>query len=112
MNTLDPSTERAARTFLSAIRKLYPVLGGVIFGSRARGDYGADSDADLAVLLPGDPGSTVNTMLEMIDAAYEVELESGIVISPLPIWQDQWNYPESFSNPGLLRNIQREGIPL
>jgi hypothetical protein len=87
-------------------------MGGVVFGSRARGDYRADSDADLAVLLPGDHGSTVNTMLEMIDAAYEVELESGIVISPLPIWQDQWNHPESFSNPSLLRNIQREGIPL
>lgn len=112
MNTLDPSTERAARTFLNAIGKLYPVMGGVVFGSRARGDYRADSDADLAVLLPGDHGSTVNTMLEMIDAAYEVELESGIVISPLPIWQDQWNHPESFSNPSLLRNIQREGIPL
>lgn len=112
MSTLDPSTERAARTFLSAIGKLYPVMGGVVFGSRARGDYRADSDADLAVLLPGDHGSTVNTMLEMIDAAYEVELESGIVISPLPIWQDQWDHPENFSNPRLLRNIQREGIPL
>jgi predicted nucleotidyltransferase len=112
VNMLDPSTERAARTFLSAIRKLYPVMGGVVFGSRARGDYRADSDTDIAVLLPGDHGSTVNTMMAMIDAAYEVELESGIVISPLPIWQDQWDHPESFSNPSLLRNIQRDGIPL
>ncbi len=112
MNTLDPSTERAARAFLRAIEKLYPVTGAVVFGSRARGDHAADSDADLAVLLPGVHGSTVNTMLEMIDAAYEVELESGIVVSPLPIWQDQWDHPERFSNPSLLRNIQREGVRL
>ena len=112
MNTLDPSTERAARAFLSAIGKLYPVMGALVYGSRARGDHTADSDADLAVLLPGVHGSTVNTMLEMIDAAYAVELESGIVVSPLPIWQDQWDHPEQFSNPSLLRNIQREGVLL
>ena len=112
MNTLDPSTERAARAFLSAIGKLYPVIGGIVFGSRARGSYKADSDADLAILLPGPHGSTINTMLEMIDAAYAVELESGIVVSPLPIWQDQWEHPERFSNPNLLRNIQREGVRL
>jgi predicted nucleotidyltransferase len=87
-------------------------MGAVVFGSRARGDHKADSDADLAVLLPGTHGSTVNTMLEMIDAAYAVELESGIVVSPLPIWQDQWDHPEQFSNPSLLRNIQREGVRL
>ncbi len=112
MNTLDPTTERAARAFLSAIGKLYPVVGAVIFGSRARGDHAADSDADLAVLLPGAHGSTIDTMLEMIDAAYAVELESGIVVSPLPIWQDQWDHPERFSNPSLIRNIQREGVRL
>ncbi|MDE8345933.1 MAG: nucleotidyltransferase domain-containing protein [Acidocella sp.] len=112
MNTLDPSTERAARAFLSAIGKRYAVTGAVLYGSRARGDHTIDSDADLAVLLPGSHGSTVDTMLEMIDAAYAVELESGIVVSPLPIWQDQWDHPERFSNPSLLRNIQKEGVRL
>jgi predicted nucleotidyltransferase len=112
VNTLDPSTERAARAFLAAIQSLYPFTGAVLFGSRARGDHQSDSDADLAVLLPGPHGSTVKTMLEMVDAAYQVELESGIVVSPLPIWQDEWDHPERFSNPRLLRHIKREGIRL
>ncbi len=112
MSTLDPSTERAAQAFLAAIQVLYPVTGAVLFGSRARGDHKTDSDADLAVLLPGPHGSTVKTMLEMVDAAYQVELESGIVVSPLPIWQDEWDHPERFSNPGLLHRIKREGIRL
>lgn len=112
MNTLDPHTVRAARAFVSAIGKLFPITAAIVFGSRARGDHAANSDADLAVLLPGEHGSTVNTMLEMIDAAYAIELETGIVVSPLPIWQDQWDHPEQFSNPNLLRNIQREGVSL
>ena len=48
----------------------------------------------------------------MIDAAYAVELESGIVVSPLPIWQDHWDDLEQFSNPNLLRNFQRKGVRL
>jgi len=109
---LDPSTERAARAFLMAIKRRYPVIGAVVFGSRARGDHRQDSDADLAVLLPGVHGSMVNTMLDMIDDAYDVELASGVVVSPLPVWQDQWEHPERFSNPDLLRNIQKDGVPL
>jgi len=54
----------------------------------------------------------VNTMLDMIDDAYDVELASGVVVSPLPVWQDQWEHPERFSNPDLLRNIQKDGVPL
>jgi predicted nucleotidyltransferase len=112
MRALDPITEQAARRFLSVIGERFPVLGAVIYGSRARGDFETVSDADVAILLGGPSGSTVSTMLEMIGAAYDVELESGIVVSPLPIWQDQWDNPERFSNPNLIHNIRRDGIPL
>jgi hypothetical protein len=82
---------------------------GIVFNSRARGDHKADSGA----LLTGLHNSTVNTMFEMIDATYAVELERGIIVSSLlPTWQNQWDHPEQFSNPGLLRNIQREGVRL
>jgi len=39
-------------------------------------------------------------------------LDSGIRIQPLPIWQEEWDHPENYSNPSLLRNIQNEGIVL
>jgi len=96
VNMLDPSTERAARAFVNAIEKLPPVVGAVMYGSRARGDHKPDSDADFAILLLGPQGSTVNTILDMIDAAYAVELESGIFVSPLPIWPDQPRIPRWF----------------
>ena len=46
------------------------------------------------------------------DIAFDVLLETSIYIQPLPIWEDEWAHPEKHSNPRLLENIQREGIPV
>jgi hypothetical protein len=43
---LDPDTERAARSFLRLLSGRYQVAGAILFGSRARGSYRPDSDAD------------------------------------------------------------------
>jgi hypothetical protein len=32
------------------------------------------------------------------------------LISPLPIWLDEWEHPETYSNPALLRSIVRDGV--
>jgi antitoxin ChpS len=48
----------------------------------------------------------------MADLAYEVLLDTGIRIQPLPIWRSQWEHPERYSNPMLLKNIQAEGVIL
>ena len=52
------------------------------------------------------------TALAMADVAYEVLLETGLNIAPLPVWLDEWEHPERFSNPELLANIAREGVRL
>ncbi len=46
----------------------------------------------------------------MSDLAYDVLLETGINISPLPIWLDDWEHPEQARNPLLLRNIAEDGV--
>jgi len=109
---LDPDTERAARSFLRLLSSRYQVAGAILFGSRARGSYRPDSDADIAVLLRGHPGKFLATKLAMADIAYDVLLDTGIRIQPLPIWQDEWEHPEAYSNPRLLHNIEREGVRL
>ncbi len=48
----------------------------------------------------------------MTDLAYEVLLETGLYISPLPVWSVEWEHPDAWSSPDLLRNIAREGIRL
>lgn len=109
---LDPETERAVRAFISRVSASYAFAGAILFGSRARRTHRPDSDADVAVLLHGHPGKFVATKLDMADIAYEVLLETGIRVQPLPIWEDEWEHPETYPNPLLLQNIEREGIRL
>lgn len=109
---IDSATANAARAFLARVAGRYNLAGAFLFGSRARKSHRPDSDADVAVLLHGKPGKFVATKLAMADLAYDVLLETGIRIQPLPIWEEEWAHPENYSNPRLLRNIEREGVPL
>lgn len=110
--SLDAQTESACRLFLKRIASSYEVAGAIVYGSRARGTHHQDSDADVAVLLKGEHQRFLPTKLAMADVAYDVLLETGIKISPLPVWLDEWEHPENYSNPALLHNIAREGIRL
>ncbi len=109
---LDPDTERAARAFVRLVSGQYEIAGAILFGSRARHSHCSDSDADIAVLLRGQPGKFLATKLAMADIAYDVLLDTGVRIQPFPIWQDEWEHPDAYSNPRLLHNIEREGVRL
>ena len=109
---IDHKTDEAVRSFLALISPRYDMAGAIIYGSRARGTHRPDSDADVAVLLNGEHQRFLTTKLDMADVAFDVLLDTGISISPLPIWMDEWEHPETYSNPTLLRNIAREGVRL
>ncbi|MBS0308336.1 MAG: nucleotidyltransferase domain-containing protein [Proteobacteria bacterium] len=112
MHHLDHDLEEAILRFLTLIAARYDTAGAIVYGSRARGTHRPDSDADLAVLLKGEHQRMLTTTLAMADVAYDVLLETGINISPLPVWLDEWEHPERYANPALLHNIAREGIRL
>jgi uncharacterized protein len=112
MNHIDHETEQAVRRFLTLIDGRYETAGAIVYGSRARGTHRPDSDADVAVLLRGEHRRFLDAKLDMADAAFDVLLDTGILISPLPVWLDEWERPESYSNPALLHNIHREGVRL
>jgi predicted nucleotidyltransferase len=102
----------AAREFVRRVSARYPVKAAILFGSRARGTQRPDSDVDIAVLLPGRRGKLMDMSIELADIAFELLLESSIYIQPLPIWEDDWEHPETHSNPRLLENIRRDGLIL
>ncbi|MES2830372.1 MAG: nucleotidyltransferase domain-containing protein [Pseudomonadota bacterium] len=112
VNQIDHNIKKAVRRFLCLIASRYEMAGAIVFGSRARGTHRPDSDADVAVLLAGDHQRFLTTKLAMGDVAFDVLLETGIHISPLPVWLDEWEHPENYSNPALLDNIAREGVRL
>lgn len=109
---IDPHTLQAVRFFLDQVAGAYPVRRAVLFGSRARGTFRPDSDADVAVFLEGPPGRFVDTKLVLADIAYDVLLETGIRVQPLPVWEAEWANPDTYPNPRLLENIEREGVAL
>lgn len=103
-------TLNAVRDFVHRVEMVWSMQGAMLFGSQARGTARQGSDTDVAVLLRGDIGDFVATKLALDDVAYDVLLESGIRIQPLPIWEHEWAFPQHYSNPRLLENIAREGI--
>jgi len=109
---LDAETERAARIFMQRIEGKYPAIEGLVYGSRARGDHKPDSDTDLAVILKGERGDRYKVSGDMAGIAFDVMMETGVLVSPLPLWEEEFRQPERFSNPALIANIKREGLRL
>jgi predicted nucleotidyltransferase len=109
---LQPLVLLAIRQFVELIASHYAIEGVILYGSRARRTHRPDSDTDVAILMQGPHQPFLQTKLAMADAAYDVLLETGINISPLPVWMDEWEHPETYPNPQLLKNIAAEGIRL
>jgi predicted nucleotidyltransferase len=103
---------RAAREFVRRVSARYDVKTVLLFGSRARGTHRRESDVDLAVVLRGSLGKLTDVSLEMSDIAFEILLETNVYIAPLPVREEEWDHPETHSNPRLLENIRTEGRPL
>ena len=103
---------RAVSAFLEKLRGTYDVSQTIMFGSRARGDNRPDSDLDLAVVLNGKRRDFIDTKLDMAGLAFDVLMETGVLVQAFPMWEDDLAHPEQFPNPALIRNIAREGIRL
>ena len=40
----------------------------------------------------------------------QVLSDADFIVVAVPVWEEEWNHPETYSNPRLLHNIEREGI--
>lgn len=107
---MDAQTRKAIKDFSARVSEEFDVSRLVLFGSRARGDNRDDSDADVAVFLRGASGDFVEVKLAMAGIAFDVLVDTGIRIQPLPVWDEEWKHPETYSNPYLLQNIARDGV--
>jgi predicted nucleotidyltransferase len=111
MKFLDPDTESAVRAFLARLPADLRLEYAILYGSRARGEDRPDSDADLALILAEGAGDW-HLVGNLSDLAYDVFLERGILVQPVPISLRHWLNPERFPRPGFLRNVVRDGIVL
>ena len=106
------NTLTATRAFAERVARTYPTQKAILFGSRARGTEHDESDADVTIILKGAVGPFIKTKMAMNDIAYDILLDTGIRIQPLPVWEAEWAHPENYSNPYLLKNIARNGLTL
>jgi DNA invertase Pin-like site-specific DNA recombinase/predicted nucleotidyltransferase len=109
---MDSQTERAARSFMRRLDGRYSVREAILFGSRARRTHTPDSDADIAVVLNGAHGDRSAAVKDMAGIAFHVMMETGVMVEALPLWSDEIERPETYTNPALIKNILREGIHL
>jgi uncharacterized protein len=90
----------------------YSVDRAILFGSRARRTHSSTRDADIAVVLKGEPGKRSTAANDMAGIAFDVMLETEILVAGSPLWGGEMEHPEQFSNPAQIRAIQREGVAL
>ena len=91
---------RIARKVKRRLIKLTPVEQLIVYGSRARGD--ADPDSDLDLYIKG-PDATPDMRRKISEIAWEVSLESGIVISTLI-------YSKQLIGQPIIKAIEMDGV--
>ena len=91
------------------IRHVASTAKTILYGSQARNEARSDSDIDLLILLDGEK-ITLKEEEAITLPLYELELKTGISISPMVMLKKLWeNRP--FKTPFYI-NVTNEGIVL
>lgn len=102
--------QTAIRLLLEKLIERFPdeVQQVILFGSKARGDFNADSDTDVLVLVKNETWDLRNSIWTL---AARIELDYDVLFNAQVIGVDRWNQMslERFS---LCRNVEKEGVTL
>jgi len=83
-----------------------PLAKIYLYGSRARGTSNSESDWDILILLQQDK---ITSKIEdkITDPLYDLEFETGEVISPMIYSENEWN--SKYHVTPFYNNIMKEG---
>ena len=93
----------------SSLQLADPNAETYLFGSRARGNNREDSDWDLLILVD-EPAITLAIEDKFRSPLYDIELESGQLISCFIYTKDFWS--ESLLYSPLYKSVNKEGVRL
>ncbi len=102
--------ENNEKNILAQIKKIVkekdPSAKIYLYGSRSRGNSKSESDWDLLILLNRDEIS-LDLEREITYPLYDLEFETGEIISPMLYTENEWN--TKYSITPFYRNVMREG---
>jgi predicted nucleotidyltransferase len=113
-NELRYLTERervALKEFIACLRERYAdqVITVRLFGSKARGDSGPESDIDVLIVVRGDDRWLHWT--DIVDASADLGVEHETVIMPLIVDEKNYRRLRRLRAP-IYQNIRAEGVNL
>lgn len=101
--------DKILNRIVDAINTTAPNSEIYLYGSRARGNFDKTSDWDFLILLNTNIIS-FDSETQIMDAFYDIELETGEVFSPLVYSKSDWI--NLYSATPLFENIEKDGVRL
>ena len=97
------------------VKEIQQLLGArvkkiILYGSYARGDYNKQSDVDIMILTDLSFEEIEDYRDKISDIAYDIELNTGIILSP--IIKNIEKYNERVNFVPFYKNVQKEGVVL
>ena len=104
-----PDKETILQKIKKSILSTAPGAQIILYGSFARGDYHAESDMDILILVDNETISR-DEEKKITYPLYDIEFETGQIISPFIKSKKEWvvKYP----NTPFYKNVIKEGIEL
>ena len=98
--------------FVKAIQKLLGIRlkKVILYGSYARGDYNKQSDVDIMILTDLSFEEIENYRDKISDIAYDIELKTGIILSPVIKNIEKYNSKVNYIP--FYKNVEKEGVVL
>lgn len=106
------NVNKEIQKFIKQVRKL---LGKrlkkiILYGSYARGDYNQQSDVDIMILTDLSFEEIEEYRDKISDIAYDIELNTGIILSPVIKNIEKYNSRIHFVP--FYKNVEKEGVIL
>lgn len=100
------------KKFISKIQNLLKnrLKKVILYGSYARGDFNKNSDIDIMILTDLNDEEIEDYRDKISDIAYDIELDTGIILSPVIKNIEKYNMRIAFIP--FYKNVQKEGVVL
>ena len=106
---LRKNEKEALKELKKKIIEKFPEAKIILYGSKARGDSGKESDIDLLILVESNLNAKIEE--EIYHISYEIELKYDVVFGEIIENKNFWDTPLANAMP-LHWNIDREGISI